>query len=63
MRVRELVEVLQKFPHQDAQVVIGDGEKPDTWLIVAGVAERRIRVKDDDEDCAGPGTDPALEIV
>lgn len=61
MKVRELVQVLQAVPDQDATVVIGEGAKPETWLIVSGVAECRIgRVSDDH---AIVGSEPAIEIV
>ncbi|WP_298369339.1 hypothetical protein [uncultured Bradyrhizobium sp.] len=61
MKVRELVQVLQALPDQDATVVIGEGAKPETWLIVSGVAECRIaRVN---EDHAIAGSEPAIEIV
>lgn len=61
MKVRELVQVLQAFPDQDATVVIGEGEKHDVWLIVSGITPRRISRMD--EDYAIQGDDPAIEIV
>jgi len=38
MKVRELVETLQRLPDQDATVVIGEGMVPDVWLIVEGAS-------------------------
>jgi hypothetical protein len=61
MRVRELMQALQALPDQDATVVIGEGNKPDVWLIVSGLLPRQISRLDD--DCAGPGNDPAIEMV
>ncbi|NEU95851.1 hypothetical protein [Bradyrhizobium uaiense] len=61
MKVRELIQVLQALPDQDATVVIGEGAKPDTWLIVSGVAECQIARVNDDHATAG--SDPAIEIV
>ncbi len=43
MKVRELVETLQRLPDQDATVVIGEGLSPNVWLIVEGAAVRGIR--------------------
>ncbi|MET3972238.1 hypothetical protein [Bradyrhizobium sp. S3.9.1] len=63
MKVRDLVRRLQEFPDQDATVVIGEGEKPEVWLIVDGAVERGIRVREDTLDWVGPGTEPAVEIV
>ncbi|WFU36485.1 hypothetical protein QA635_19535 [Bradyrhizobium brasilense] len=61
MTVSELVRALQALPDQDATVVIGEGMKPDTWLIVSGVVPRQIaRI---DPDRAAPGTEAAIEIV
>jgi hypothetical protein len=61
MRVRELVQALQALPDQDATVVIGEGSKPDEWLIVSGLAPRKISRLNDDH--AKPGSDMAVEIV
>ena len=61
MIVRELVQALQALPDQDATVVIGEGSKPDEWLIVTGLTPRRIFRLDDDR--AKPGSDMAIEIV
>ncbi|MGY4479480.1 hypothetical protein [Bradyrhizobium sp. USDA 3364] len=61
MKVRELVKALQALRDQDATVVIGEGAKPDTWLIVSGVAERLIARVNDDHAIAG--SEPAIEIV
>ena len=61
MKVRELIQLLQALPDQDAAVVIGEGAKPETWLIVSGVAECRIARVNDDHATAG--NEPAIEIV
>jgi hypothetical protein len=61
MKVRELVTILQAFPDQDATVVIGEGVEKETWLVVSGVVERRIMLIN--SDVAGPGKEPAVEIV
>jgi hypothetical protein len=61
MKVRELVQALQALPDQDATVVIGEGNKPDEWLIVSGLAPRRIFRLDDDH--AKPGSDMVVEVV
>jgi hypothetical protein len=63
MNVRELIKALQTLPDQEATVVIGEGQKPEVWLIVSGVIERSIQVSENDLDWAGPGDDPAVEIV
>jgi hypothetical protein len=61
MKVCDLVRALSALPDQDAIVVIGEGGKPEVWLIVSGVVERQIsRI---DEDQAVSGTDAAIEIV
>jgi hypothetical protein len=61
MKVAELVSILQAVPDQQATVVIGDGDSPNSWLIVTGIIERQIALKNPDE--AGPGDEPAIEIV
>jgi hypothetical protein len=61
MKVAELVSILQAFPDQQATVIIGDGDAPNTWLMVTGIIERQIARKNLDE--AGPGDEPAIEIV
>ncbi|KRR08468.1 hypothetical protein CQ12_40285 [Bradyrhizobium jicamae] len=61
MKVRELVTILQALPNQDAIVVIGEGDDDERWLIVSGVVERRVRRIN--SDIAGPGQEPAIEIV
>jgi hypothetical protein len=43
MKVRELVETLQRLPDQDATVVLGEGMVPNVWLILEGAVERGIR--------------------
>ena len=63
MNVRELVKALQQLPDQDATVVIGEGTIPDLWLIVGGLVERRISIREDNPDSAGPGLDRGIEIV
>ncbi|WP_445216768.1 hypothetical protein ACKWRH_32050 [Bradyrhizobium sp. Pa8] len=63
MKVRELVETLQRFPDQDATVVIGEGVTPNVWLIVEGAVERGIHVKKTNLDWVGPGSEPGVEIV
>jgi hypothetical protein len=61
MKVCDLVRALSALPDQDAIVVIGEGGKPEVWLLVSGVVERQIsRI---DEDQAVSGTDAAIEIV
>ncbi|MES5488046.1 hypothetical protein QMZ05_35345 [Bradyrhizobium sp. INPA03-11B] len=61
MKVRELIQALQALKDQDATVVIGEGAQPETWLIVSGVAGRRIARVNDDHAIAG--SEPAIEIV
>jgi hypothetical protein len=61
MKVAELVTISQALPNQEATVIIGHGEAPDTWLIATGIIERQIALKNADE--AGPGDEPAIEIV
>ena len=61
MKVRELIQLLQALPDRDATGVIGEGAKPETWLIVSGVAECRIARVNDDHATAG--NEPAIEIV
>lgn len=61
MTVRKFVHVLQALPDQDATVVIGEGAKPQTWLIVSGVAECRIACVNVDQAIAG--NEPAVEIA
>jgi hypothetical protein len=61
MKVRELVTTLQALPDHNATVVIGEGVEQETWLVVSGVVERRITPIN--SDVAGPGKEPAVEIV
>ncbi|MCP3401865.1 MULTISPECIES: hypothetical protein [unclassified Bradyrhizobium] len=61
MTVRELVDALRALPDQNATVVIGEGNRPDVWLLVSGLVLRRIFQLDD--DFAMPGNDAAVEIV
>ena len=63
MKVRELVTLLQCVLDQDATVVIGEGSEPDVWLPVIGLVPRQISPVNDDDDQAGPGSQPAIEIV
>jgi hypothetical protein len=63
MKVRELVDTLKQLPNQDATVVIGEGSKPDVWLIVDGVVERGIRTEKGNLDWVGSGSEPGVEIV
>src|SRR5580692_4294119 len=61
VNVAELVKhPANALPDQQATVVIWDGEERDTWLMVTGI-ERRIARKN--PDAAGPGDEPAIEIV
>ncbi|MBR0746879.1 hypothetical protein JQ582_23390 [Bradyrhizobium japonicum] len=63
MKVRELVETLQRLPDQDATVVIGEGLSPNVWLIVEGAIVRGIQTRKDNLDWVGPGSEPGVEIV
>jgi hypothetical protein len=63
MTVRELVELLQKLPNQEATVVVGEGIKPDRWLLIIGLVERRIALANHNLDWVGPGAEQAVEIV
>ena len=61
MKVRELLPPCRRIPDQNATVVIGEGVEEETWLLVSGVVERRITPIN--SDVAGPGEEPAIEIV
>jgi hypothetical protein len=61
MKVCDLVRALNALPDQDAIVVIGEGGKPEVWLIVSGVVQRQISRIDEDHAVSGP--DAAVEIV
>jgi hypothetical protein len=61
MRVQELVTILQALPDPNATVVIREGVEKETWLVVSGVVERWIGLIN--SDVAGPGKEPAVEIV
>lgn len=61
MKVHELVTMLQAVSNQDAIVVIGEGYDNEKWLFVSGLVERRIMPIN--SDMAGPGLEPAIEIV
>jgi hypothetical protein len=45
MKVAELVSILQALPDQQATVVFGDDDSPNSWLIVTGIIERQISRK------------------
>jgi len=61
MNVHKLVKMFQGLPDQNATVVIGEGTKPDLWLIASGVVLRQIAPINDDH--AVQGTEAAVEIV
>jgi hypothetical protein len=61
MTVQELVTILQALPDQNATVVIGEEVEKETWLVVSRVVEHRIVLIN--SDVAGPGKEPAVEIV
>ena len=63
MNVRELIELLQDRPDQEATVVIGEGIRLDQWLLVTGVVGRRIAVDPGNPDVALPGAEVGIEIV
>lgn len=63
MNVRELIELLQDWPDQEATVVIGEGMRLDQWLLVTGIVGRRIAVDPRNPDIAQPGAEAGLEIV
>jgi hypothetical protein len=48
-------------PDQNATVVIADGVDQETWLVVSGGIERRVALIN--PNLAGPGKEPAIEIV
>lgn len=63
MNVRELIELLEGWPDQEATVVIGEGMRLDQWLLVTGIVGRRIAVDPKNPDVALPGAEAGLEIV
>ena len=63
MKVKELIQALQQLPDQDATVVISHGAGLDVFLVVTGAVQRNIRRLDGNPDFAGPGNEPAVEIV
>ena len=63
MKVRELIQALQHFPDQEATVVISHGADLDVFFVVTGIVPRDIRRLDGNPDFAGPGSEPAVEIV
>ena len=62
MKVRELVETLQRLPDQDATVVIGEDAVPNVWLVVEGATERGIRGRNDSLAWVGQGSGPGVKI-
>jgi len=63
MNVRELIELLQDWPDQEATVVIGEGMRLDQWLFVTGIVGRRIAIDPKNPDVAQPGAKAGVEIV
>jgi hypothetical protein len=63
MKVKELIQALEQLPDQDATVVISHGAGLDVFLVVTGIVERNIRRLEGNPDFAGPGSEPAVEIV
>ena len=63
MNVRELIELLQDWPDQEATVVLTEGMRLDRWLLATGLVARRIAVDADHPDFAIPGKEPGVEIV
>jgi hypothetical protein len=63
MTVKELIQALQQLPDQDATVVISHGAGLNVFLVVTGIVHRNIRRLDGNPDFAGPGSEPAVEIV
>lgn len=56
---------LQQLPDQEATVVIsnGAGAGQGVFFVVTGTVQRGIRRLDGNPDFAGPGSEPAVEIV
>jgi hypothetical protein len=63
MKVSELIRTLQQLPDQEATVVISHGAGLDVFLVVRGIVPRNIRRLDGNPNFAGPGSEPAVEIV
>jgi hypothetical protein len=63
MNVKELIQALEQLPDQDATVVISHGAGLDVFLVVTGIVPRSIRRLEGNPDFAGPGSEPAVEIV
>jgi hypothetical protein len=63
MKVKELIQALEQLPDQDATVVISHGAGLDVFLVVTGIVPRNIRRLDGKPAFAGPGAEPAVEIV
>src|SRR5262249_37913069 len=63
MNVRELIELLQDWPDQEATVVLTAGMRLDRWLLAPGLVARRIAVDADNPDFAILGKEPGVEIV
>jgi hypothetical protein len=63
MKVKELIQALEQLPDQDATVVISHGAGLDVFLVVTGIVPRNVRLLDGKPDFAGPGAEPAVEIV
>jgi hypothetical protein len=63
MKVKELIQALQRLPDQDVTVVISHGAGSDVFAVVKDTVQRNIRCLDGNPDFAGPGREPAVEIV
>jgi len=63
MKVKELIQALEQLPDQDATVVISHGAGLDVFSVVTGIVPRNMRRVDGNPDMAGPGSEPAVEIV
>jgi hypothetical protein len=63
MKVKELIQALEQLPDQDATAVISHGAGLDVFLVVTGIVQRNIRRLEGNPDLAGPGSEPAVEIV
>lgn len=63
MNVRELIELLQAWPEQEATVVVAEGMRFDRWLFATGIVKRRIAADGGNPDFATPGSRAGIEIV
>ena len=63
MNVRELIELLQAWPEQEATVVVAEGMRFDRWLLATGIVGRRVAADAGNPDFAQPGSHPGIEIV